>query len=72
MEQSSKPNIIYILGDDHRAESLGLAGYPMIQTPHIDQLAKEGVLFKNFSAPARSALPAALVIIWGNGNGRTV
>lgn len=42
-----KPNIIYILGDDHRAEILGCAGHPIVETPNIDRLAREGVYFKN-------------------------
>lgn len=40
-----KPNIIYILGDDQRAEYLGCMGHPIIETPNIDALAKKGALF---------------------------
>ncbi|MFS0726677.1 sulfatase-like hydrolase/transferase [Paenibacillus sp. 1P07SE] len=42
---NKQPNIIYILDDDHRAEMLGCAGYPVLKTPHLDQLAREGVRF---------------------------
>lgn len=42
-----RPNIIYILGDDQRAEYLGCMGHPMIETPNIDAMAEKGVLFKN-------------------------
>jgi arylsulfatase A-like enzyme len=44
---SKQPNIIYILGDDHRAEQLCCRGNPVIQTPNIDQLGREGALFAN-------------------------
>lgn len=41
------PNIVVLLADDLRADCLGTAGHPLLNTPHIDQLAAEGVLFKN-------------------------
>ncbi|MEX0323674.1 MAG: sulfatase [Puniceicoccaceae bacterium] len=44
---SSKPNIIFILADDQRNDSLGCAGHPVIQTPTIDRLAEQGVRFEN-------------------------
>jgi arylsulfatase A-like enzyme len=42
-----KPNIIFILTDDHRADALGVAGNKIIKTPNLDQLANKGVYFKN-------------------------
>lgn len=43
----SKPNIIFILSDDQRYNSLGMTGHPVTQTPYLDELAKEGVFFSN-------------------------
>jgi len=45
--KKNKPNFIYILGDDHRADNLGCAGHPVIKTPNIDAMAEHGVLFNN-------------------------
>ncbi|HKJ79021.1 MAG TPA: sulfatase-like hydrolase/transferase [Prolixibacteraceae bacterium] len=42
-----KPNILFFFADDQRADALGCAGNPYIQTPHIDKLAKSGVHFRN-------------------------
>ena len=42
---TDRPNIIYILGDDQRGDHLGCVGHPILQTPHIDQLARDGTLF---------------------------
>ncbi|RYG18454.1 MAG: DUF4976 domain-containing protein [Chitinophagaceae bacterium] len=42
-----KPNIIFILTDDHRADAMGVAGNKIIKTPNLDQLATKGVYFKN-------------------------
>ncbi len=46
-EQSKKPNIIFILTDDHRWDCLGAAGHPFLETPNMDRIAHEGVLFEN-------------------------
>ena len=42
-----KPNIIFILTDDHRWNALGVMGHPFVETPHMDRLAREGILFEN-------------------------
>jgi arylsulfatase A-like enzyme len=44
-EDGERPNVILIMTDNHGAWSLGCYGNPDVQTPHIDQLAAEGVLF---------------------------
>lgn len=41
------PNIIFILTDDQRWDALGQAGNDIIETPQMDQLAKDGVYFRN-------------------------
>lgn len=45
--EERRPNIIFILADDQRWDSLGCMGNPIIRTPHIDHLAAEGALFQN-------------------------
>ncbi|MEN7547181.1 arylsulfatase [Rapidithrix thailandica] len=63
-EQS--PNIIFILADDMGVGDLGCYGQKHIQTPHIDQMAKEGMRFTQFyagstvCAPSRSSLMTGL------------
>ena len=42
-----RPNIVFILTDDQRWNTLGCMGDPNIQTPNIDGLASKGVLFTN-------------------------
>jgi len=42
-----RPNILFLLVDDQRNDTLGCAGHPIIQTPVIDSLAAEGVRFSN-------------------------
>jgi len=42
-----RPNVIFLLTDDQRWDALGAAGNPVIQTPNLDRLAAQGVLFEN-------------------------
>ncbi|MHC4461106.1 MAG: sulfatase family protein [Planctomycetota bacterium] len=44
---AGRPNIIFLLTDDQRWDTLGCMGNPIINTPNIDDMAKNGVLFKN-------------------------
>lgn len=46
-QQPARPNLIFLLTDDHRWDALGAAGNRIIQTPNLDQLASQGILFKN-------------------------
>lgn len=43
----SKPNVLFLFADDQRADALGSSGNPYIQTPNLDQLAREGSRFSN-------------------------
>jgi len=43
----TRPNIIFIVADDLRWDTLGYAGNPIVKTPHIDELARTGVRFRN-------------------------
>jgi arylsulfatase A-like enzyme len=42
-----RPNIIFVLTDDHRWDCMGAMGHPFLQTPNMDRIANEGVLFEN-------------------------
>lgn len=44
---NEKPNIIFLLTDDHRWDALGVMGNNIIRTPNLDKLAREGVYFRN-------------------------
>lgn len=46
-QQAKRPNIIFLLTDDHRWDALGAMGNRIIQTPNLDALAKRGILFRN-------------------------
>jgi len=44
---SDRPNILFFFVDDQRNDTLGCAGHPILQTPNIDNLARQGVRFEN-------------------------
>ena len=58
---SEQPNILLIVGEDHGIE-LSCYGDPVVDTPHIDQLAAEGILYENgyvtqaVCSPSRSSI----------------
>jgi arylsulfatase A-like enzyme len=45
--QQKHPNIIFILTDDHRWDAMSSMGHPVVQTPNLDRLSEEGILFAN-------------------------
>lgn len=44
---SKRPNIVLILTDDQRFDTLGCLGHPVLKTPHLDALANRGTIFRN-------------------------
>jgi len=44
---ANRPNILFLLVDDQRNDTLGCAGHPILKTPVIDNLATDGVRFRN-------------------------
>ena len=59
------PNIIFILGDNHNAGTMGCAGHPFIQTPGMDRLANEGLLFENTFNTTSLCSPSRATILTG-------
>jgi arylsulfatase A-like enzyme len=65
-KSARRPNVLFIIADDHRADALGCAGDPTVRTPYLDALAERGVTFDRtyhmgglsvaVCVPARAAL----------------
>jgi len=58
-----RPNVVFILADQLRYQSLGYAGDPRARTPHIDRLASQGVTFRQCvsTMPVCAAYRASLL-----------
>ena len=44
---ATRPNIIFLLTDDQRDNTLGAMGHPFVQTPNLDRLMRDSVRFRN-------------------------
>ena len=61
----SRPNLLFIMPDQLRADFLSCCGADFIDTPHIDSLADEGVLYPNAYSPSPVCVPARCVLLTG-------
>ena len=61
-KEVQRPNIVFIMSDDHGYQAISAYGYGMNQTPNIDRIAAEGAIFPNafvnnsLCAPSRAAM----------------
>jgi N-sulfoglucosamine sulfohydrolase len=62
---TERPNILIIISDDQSWLHLGVAGDPVVKTPSIDRLARDGVLFTHAFSPAPSCSPSRAAILTG-------
>ncbi|MGS2725277.1 sulfatase family protein [Psychroserpens sp. BH13MA-6] len=65
---TKRPNIIYIMADDHAEQAISAYGHPISQlapTPNIDRIAKEGALFKNNFCTNSICGPSRAVVLTG-------
>ena len=60
-----RPNILLLMSDNQSAEHLGCYGDKSVKTPQIDQLAEDGVIFKNAYCAAPSCSPARASMLTG-------
>lgn len=62
---ADRPNIVFILADDVRWDDLGVTGHPFSKTPHIDRIAREGMIFRNAFATTVICSPSRANILTG-------
>ncbi len=70
-EKTAPPNIIYILADDLGYGDLGCYGQEKFETPHLDQLAKQGIRFTRHYAGSTVCAPSRSVLMTGLHTGHT-
>ena len=61
----SRPNVLLILTDQQRWDTLAIAGNPIIRTPHLDRLGREGTRFTSAYTPAPVCVPARCSLHYG-------
>src|SRR5438552_9343829 len=58
----SKPNIVLLISDQHSYKYCGFMGHPVVRTPNMDRMAREGVAFRSaycgnpVCAPSRAGM----------------
>ena len=64
-ESPKRPNIVFLMSDDHRWDALGCMGNKIIQTPNLDELAKNGVIFDNAFATTAICQTSRANVLFG-------
>ncbi|MDT7829032.1 sulfatase [Pricia sp. S334] len=63
-----RPNILFIMSDDHAYQAISAYDDRLLKTPNIDRLAKEGIRFTNASVTNSICAPSRAVILTGKHN----
>lgn len=63
--KSSRPNIVFIMSDDHAYQAISAYNHTLIETPNIDRIAKMGMLFTNASVTNSICAPSRATILTG-------
>jgi arylsulfatase A-like enzyme len=64
-KETEKPNIVFVFADQWRAQAMGYAGNPDVQTPNLDKLATEGVNFTHALATMPVCTPYRAMLLTG-------
>jgi arylsulfatase A-like enzyme len=62
---ADRPNIVFIMSDDHAAHAISAYGSRVNQTPNIDRLAREGMMLRNVFATNSICTPSRATILTG-------
>ena len=60
-----RPNVLFLMSDEHRADLSGYAGNSVIRTPTLDRLAESGAVFRNAYTPAPICVPGRQCMMSG-------
>lgn len=67
-KQDQPPNILFVMSDDHAYQAISAYQDHLIETPNIDRLAEEGILFTNACVTNSICAPSRAVILTGKHN----
>lgn len=63
--EGKRPNILFILSDDHRWDAMSCMGHPFVQTPQLDRICREGARFANAFVTTSLCSPARASFLTG-------
>ena len=64
-KKTQRPNILFIMSDDHAAQAISAYGSKINKTPNIDRIAEEGMLFRNCFCTNSICASSRAVILTG-------
>jgi arylsulfatase A-like enzyme len=67
-QKRQRPNILFIMADDHAARAIGCYGHGINRTPHIDRIAREGVRLDHCYVSNSICTPSRAAILTGTYN----
>ncbi|MDA7451968.1 sulfatase-like hydrolase/transferase, partial [Planktomarina temperata] len=62
---TKRPNFLFIITDQQRADWLGCYGHPVLKTPNIDSIAARGTVFENFHVASPVCMPNRASLLTG-------
>lgn len=62
---ADRPNIVFILCDDHRWDAMSCMGHPFLETPHLDAMAENGIQFTHAFVTNSLCSPSRASIVTG-------
>jgi len=62
---AERPNVLFIFTDQWRGDCLSVAGHPAVETPNLDELARQGVVFTSAFTPCPSCIAARASLFTG-------
>ena len=63
--ETPRPDVLLVMPDQMRGDCLSIIGHPVIRTPHLDELARQGALFRRAYTPVASCIPARFALLSG-------
>ncbi|SEC72914.1 Arylsulfatase A [Maribacter dokdonensis] len=64
-QKDTRPNIVFIMSDDHAYQAISAYGYGLNNTPNIDRIGKEGAIFNRFFITNSICAPSRAVMLTG-------
>ncbi|RAJ10235.1 sulfatase family protein [Arenibacter echinorum] len=64
-DKDERPNIIFVLADDHRYDAMEFMGHPFLKTPNMNRMAGQGLVFKNAYVTTSLCSPSRASILSG-------
>lgn len=65
MTSNNRPNILFIMTDQMRYDAMSVAGHPVVETPYLDEMARDGIRFTSAFSPCPSCIAARASIFTG-------